>query len=139
MPISQAPTYNSAFHHAEFVGKRYVCKVAADLSFDEVLKPSFWTHVGQMLRQWDHIEIRPEDCSYVADLVVVEAGPLFAKVALVSKTKLEVKAEDPAALTVEFVGGKHRVRRGSDVMKDGFATKKDAERWIEDYAPKKAA
>lgn len=139
MPISQAPMYNSSFFHEEFVSKRYVCKVPADLSFDEVLKPSFWTHVGQMLRQWDHIEIRPDDSAYVAEVVVVEAGPMFAKVALVSKTKLEVKVEDLSTLTVEFVGGKHRVRRGSDVMKDGFATKKDAERWIEDYAGRKAA
>lgn len=133
MPISQAPQYNSTFFHAQFVGERYVCKVPADLAFDEVLKPAFWTHVGARLKPWDHIEVRPEDASYIAQLVVIEAGPLFAKVALVSKTALEAKADDASALTVEFVGGKHRVRRGSDVMKDGFATKKDAQRWVDDY------
>lgn len=139
MTISQAPQYNNTFFYSEFVSKRYVCKVPAELSFDEVLKPSFWTHVGQMLKPWDRIEVRPEDLSYIAEVVVVEAGPLFAKVALVDKRALEVKSEDASALTIEFVGGKHRVRRGSDVMKGDFATKKDAQRWVDDFVGTKAA
>lgn len=136
MPISQAPLYNSTFFHSEFVGKRYVCKVPADLAFEQVLEPSFWGHVGQMLRPWDRIEVRPEDLSYVAEVIVIESGPLFAKVALVFKTTLEAKTEDVNTLTIEFVGGKHRVRRGPDVMKGDFATKKDAQRWIDDYVAK---
>jgi hypothetical protein len=139
MPISQAPMYNTSFFYAEYVGKRYVCKVPADLSFDEVLKPAFWTHVGQMLKPWDRIEVRPEDLAYVAELVVVDAGPMFAKVALLSKQALEVKSEAAGALEIEFAAGKHRVRRGSDVLKDGFATKKDAQRWVDDYLSAKAA
>lgn len=139
MPISQAPQYNGTFFHAEFVQKAYVCRVPPELAFDEVLKPSFWTHVGHMLRPGDEIKVLSTDLSYVARLIVVEAGSLFAKVALESKQALEVKSEDASALTVEFVGGKHRVRRGSDVMKGDFATKKDAQRWIEDYVSAKAA
>ena len=139
MPISQAPQLNSTFFHAEFVQKRYVCKIPADLTFDEVLKPAFWTHVGQLLRQWDRIEVRPEDATYVAELVVIDAGPLFAKVALVAKKALEVKSDDAASLLIEPVGGKFRVRRGADVMKDSLATRKDAQRWIDDYTSAKAA
>lgn len=139
MPISQAPTYNSTFFYSEFVSKRYVCKVPADLAFEKVLEPSFWSHVGQMLKQWDRIEVRPEDASYVAELTVIEAGPLFAKVALVFKQSLEAKSDDASTLSIEPVGGKFRVRRGPDVMKDGFAIRKDAQRWIDDYTAKDKA
>lgn len=139
MPISQAPQYNNTFFHYEFVSKRYVCKVPAELAFEQVLEPSFWAHVGQMLRPWDRIEVRPEDASYIAELTVIEAGQLFAKVALVFKQTLETKSDDASLLTIEFVGGKHRVRRGPDVMKGDFATKKDAQRWIDDYTAKDKA
>lgn len=133
MSISQAPQLNGNFFYAEYVAKRYVCTIPSDLSFDEVLEPSFWTHVGYLLRQWDRIEVRPDGAAYVAELAVISAGPLFAKVAVVSKQDLAPRVDDAGKLSVEQVGKTFRVRRGRDVMKEGLDTRKEADRWIEDY------
>jgi hypothetical protein len=138
MTISQSPRYNTDFFYAQYKGNRFVYEAPADLSFDEILKPSFWAHVASQLRQWDVIEVRPAGAVYKAELVVVEAGHLFAKVALDRKIALEAKSEDVKTLDIEQVGNKFRIRRGSDVMKDGLATKKEAERWIEDHTSKAA-
>jgi len=133
MPISQAPRFNVEMFRTEHRYCRYEVEVDAALSFDEVLKPGFWAHVGSMLRARDTIEVWPKDNSWMAELRVIEAGPMFAKVALITKKQLESKADD--ALEIESLdNGKFRVRRGPDIMKDGFASKKDAQRWIDDYA-----
>lgn len=111
---------------------RYEVEVPVDLSFDEVLKPSFWAHVGSILRPRDVIELWPKDNSWMAELRVIESGPMFAKVALITKKALVTKADD--GLEIESLqNGKFRVRRGNDIMKDGLASKKDAQRWIDDY------
>jgi hypothetical protein len=134
MPISQAPRLNTSFFYAEFQSKRYVCTIPADLKFEEVLKPSFWTHVGSMLKPWDRIEVRPDDVSFIAELVVVDAGQMYAKVALLEKKVLDAIVSDADEMTIDPpINGKFRVRRGQDVVKDGLPTKKDAQRWIDDY------
>ena len=141
MSISQSPRFNTDFfmNRTGYKSNEFVYEAPAELSFDEVLKPSFWAHVASYLHQWDEIVVRPQGAPYMAKLVVVEAGHMFAKVALDRKIPLEVKDEDIATLNIEQIGNKFRVRRGPDVMKDNFTTKKDAERWLEDYAGKKAA
>jgi hypothetical protein len=132
MPISQAPRFNVEMFRTEHRHCRYEVEVEVNLSFDEVLKPSFWAHVGSILRARDVIEVWPKDNSWMAELRVIESGPMFAKVALWSKKTMETKADD--ALEVEaLANGKFRVRRGPDIMKEGFASKKDAQRWIDDY------
>lgn len=141
MSISQSPRYNTDFfmNRTGYKSNEFVYEAPADLSFDEVLKPSFWAHVASFLHQWDEIVIRQQGAAYKAILVVVEAGHMFAKVSLDRKVALEAKDEDVTTLDIEQIGNKFRVRRGPDVMKDNLTTKKDAERWIEAYAGKKAA
>jgi hypothetical protein len=139
MSIAQSPRYNTDFFSAQYKSNRFVFEAPYDLSLDEMLKPSFWSHVANQLHQWDVIQIHPQGAAYKAELVVVEAGHLFAKVAVYRMVKLEVKEDDAKTLDIEQIGNKFRVRRGPDVMKDNLATKKDAERWIEDYAGRKAA
>jgi hypothetical protein len=139
MSISQSPRFNTDFFHAQYKSNRFVFEAPSDLSLDEMMKPSFWSHVANQLQQWDVIAIHPRGAAYKAELVVIESGHLFAKVALDRMVKLEVKEDDIKSLDIEQIGNKFRIRRGPDVMKDGLATKKDAERWIEDYAGRKAA
>lgn len=139
MSISQSPRYNSDFFPATHKVNTFVYEAPHDLPFDEMLKPSFWAHVASFMAQWTEIIIHPLGAEYIAELVVVESGHLFAKVALKSKVQLQAHGEDVKALAIEQIGNKFRIRRGPDVMKDGLSTRKDAERWIEDYAGKKAA
>jgi hypothetical protein len=135
MSESQTPArYNNSFHRSEHVEQRYVCKVPPGFPIEKVLEPGYWAHVAHLLKPWDEISIRWDDFSSKARLVVTDVGALYAKVALESMTKLEVKVEDATLLEVEWSGPhtKFRVKRGKDVLKDGFADKKLAQRWIDD-------
>ncbi len=132
-PSQVPPLYNVGLFERERLSMPYVCGVPEGFAFSKVLAPAFWTHVGHILKPWDRIEIRPDDRTYVAEVVVTDAGPNFAKVALLYKTELVAKADDVASLTIDFANGKHRVLRGKEIMKPDFATKRDAERWIADY------
>lgn len=141
MSQSQTPArYNNSFFFAAHVTQQYVCRVPADFKLDDALKPGYWAHVSAYLKAGHVIEIWPDDFAYIARLRVVEVGHLFAKVALEFHQKLELTGDDSSSLEVEWSGPstKYRVRRGRDVLKDGFADKKGAQRWIdEEY--KKAA
>lgn len=136
---TQTPArYNNSFFFAEHVGRRFVCQVPVEqkegFQFQNVLKPGYWAHVAHYMKPWDVIEIRPDDFAYKAELVVIESGHLFAKVALVSKCDLSPQSESAANLEVEWSGPatKWRVKRGRDVLKDGLASKDAGHKWITD-------
>lgn len=139
MSSSYAPRLNAGFKAAQYVIQTHWVEVTEEMPFKDVLEPSFWVHVAQYMRRGDEIVIDARDLSYTAKLKVIEVGELFAKVALISKIDLIAKSEDISALSVESVNGKFRVRRGKDVMKADLATRKDAERWISDYASESKA
>lgn len=132
MPISQAPRFNLDMFMSEQRRTVYLVEVPVDLQFDEILKPSFWAHVGERLRPRDVIEVWPKDNTWRAEFFVIEAGRNFAKVSLREKHEVKTEKDDP--LTIEpLATGKFRVRRGNDVMKEDLASKKEAQRWIDDY------
>lgn len=135
MSQSQTPArFNNSFHFATQLTQNFICKVPAEFNFDEVLKPGYWSHVSSYLKPGHTIEIWPDDFAYIAKLRVIEVGHLFAKVAVEHKQKLELTGDDSANLEVEWSGPhtKYRVRRGKDVLKDSFADKKLAQRWIDE-------
>jgi hypothetical protein len=138
-PSQVPPLYNVGLFERERMSVPYVCGIPDGYAFEKVLAPAFWTHVGHMLKAWDRIEIRPDDRSYLAEVVVTDAGPSFAKVALLYKTDLVAKSDDVGSLSIECINGKFRVLRGKELIKGDLPSKKDAQRWIDDYAPEKAA
>lgn len=101
-----------------------------------LVSEEYWTHVGQKLALWDEIVVRLEDGSAKVRLTVQSAGKRYARVAIESVTELRVgKPSDlraPAGYAVEWSGPhtKFRVRRGADVLRDGFDTEGQANQWL---------
>lgn len=118
---------------------RYAAVVDDGTSVDDLKRPEFWCHVANKLRQTDVIEVLPEDGSFFAELLVLKTGIGFAKVMLLRHVDLEGQETDGDSdlVHVQWKGPhrKHSVIRKSDgeILRDGFATKADAEIFARDY------
>jgi hypothetical protein len=131
------------FKNAEYERVIYQACPENGVSFEDVLQPEFWSHVADKLKPTDRIEVLAEDGSYFAELLVIDAGRLYAKVAVLRFVELassEVPADlagDLAEFKVEFKGPvlKHVVVRQSDkqYVQEGIARKADAEAWIREH------
>jgi hypothetical protein len=133
---------------AEQVRNVWSVTVPNDTHKGDLQRPEFWAHLATMLRPRDRIEVETEDGSYVADLLVLDAGTQYAKMAILREYRLDVvepqsQSAAPAGHKVEWSGRhtKFRVVRESDskVIKDGFATKADAYGWLASYGKALAA
>lgn len=104
--------------------------------FEALMDPAFWAHVSAKLRPRDRLEVEPEDGSFYAELIVLDAGKLYARVAVLLKVDLgsiEVSADFPRELEVKFRGVNQKwcVVRRSDksVLKFGLETSEQAISW----------
>ena len=109
------------------------------VEFKDMLKPEYWAHVGAKLHPGARIEVLAEDNTWFAELFVVACARNWAKVTTLRFVELAESEtpSDPEDLYDTNWGGanaRHRVIRKTDkaVIKDGFATKADAKRWILD-------
>jgi hypothetical protein len=132
------------FKNAEYERTIYQACVEAGVAFEEVQNPAFWGHVGEKLRPNDRIEVIAEDGAYFAELLVISCDRLWAKTAVLRFVELsapDVSAEllSPlaAGYKVDYKGPhkKHVVIRLSDneIVKDGIATKAEANGWVSEH------
>lgn len=142
----------SRFKSAELTRLIYSAVPEAGMPFEDLLKPECWAHVAQLLRPGYRVEVLAEDGSYFAELLVVSAGRLWAKVAVLRKVDLSAVDSEPAnaandaATSVMWSGphSKFRVMRqnaggGKDVLRDGFETREEATAWMADHLKALAA
>lgn len=104
---------------------------------EALMDNAYWAHVSAYLRRGDIIVALPDDNSYYLELLVMDAGKLFAKVfelrcvKISSSQMLNIKVPD--GYEIKFRGPrKWSVLRGKDVLKDDM-DKQVAERWLEDH------
>ncbi len=145
---------------AEYARLRFAITPEPYESLADVLKTEYWVHVAGMLRPQSIIEVVPQDGSYYAELFVHSCDKTFATVRLLRVVVLDEeqmvsaqKAAKEAMATsgkkgekpipeadkgtehyVDWAGPQHkgRVIRTADkqVIKEGFATKKEAYIWM---------
>lgn len=89
------------------------------VTLDDVLSPSYWAHVGRKLRPDDHIWVKPVDRSFVALLLVLDATPNAASLAVLHKFGIDNvgEADIPDAGHMVRWGGpkaRYQVVRKSD-------------------------
>ena len=108
-----------------------------DTPFESILDPKYWAHVSWQFKPRDRIEVDAEDGSYFAELIVLDAGRLFAKVAVLRKhefAKADVTGEEDSGFEVKWAGrhSKWRVIRKADkaVLKEGFEDKQAGLVWV---------
>ena len=105
----------------------------------DFLQPEFYAHVAKDMRPMDHVEIRTDDGTYWAELLVTEAAANWAKVHLLREAKLQPAGDQPTdkRFRIEWKGPhlKHCVIRAKDssVIHSGDALRKDSMTWLEDY------
>lgn len=133
---------------AEQVRNVWGVTVPNETTKEDLLNSGFWAHVSRQFNPRDKVEVETEDGAYEAVLRVLDSGPNYARMAILSETQLEV-VEPSSALpstagyTVGWSGRhtKWRVVRENDkrVMRDGFVTKSDANAWLAGHAKALAA
>lgn len=140
------------FKSAEFRRNIWDAIPEAGTPFDDLLKPEYWAHVAANLRPWDRIEVRAEDGSYYAELLVRDAGRLWAKVECLRKHDLgadtgqvpDVVADVTYSVQWRGPHSKHAVMRergngAKEVLRDQFETREAAEAWKADHMKAMAA
>jgi hypothetical protein len=115
----------------------YAVVLPGDISLEDTLEPSFWSHINAhtppKLRQHDTIRVIPEDGSYFAELIVLQAGKGFAQVKLLRHLELDVSPEVSELRLVDVVwrgpAVKFAIERKKDGvrLKQGFTSRADAE------------
>lgn len=131
------------FKLAQYDRNEYVLNVPQGVEIEDCTQPEFWAHIANKLRPYDHIEVRAEDGSWVAELLVLGCDRNWAKVHVMSKTDLvnmKLAFVNDAAIVPEWSGPqtKWRVKRVSDneILQAGLSTKDESIAWIRNYEDK---
>lgn len=128
----------------EFKKTHYVANAELGVTPDDLLKPQFWAHVSGKLKPLDTVEVRAEDGSFYAELLVRDKGRGFAKVVFLPGYPLMFS--DIVDIPAMDVGGeyeivwkgpqnKFRVVRKTDnhTMKEGFTDKESGRKWVVEH------
>ncbi len=134
------------FQGAEFARMNYVYTVEAGTPYDALFEPSYWAHVAgdRQIRAFDIFEIRPDEGTYFAELLVIEVDRASVRVLEIrhvdlTKAKKSAPLNAAAGLFVQWAGphDKFRVVRppskpgeSNAVMKSGFVDKDSAQAWL---------
>lgn len=141
----------SNFKQAEFMRNVWCAVPEKDTPFDALLDPQYWAHVSALIKRGDRIEILAIDSSYFAELLVLDAGRLFAKVKVlrhilleqvVTAEQVETQSPIPEGYDVKWADrAKWRVTRKVDkaTLHDGCETRADALVWLDEHLRKLAA
>lgn len=130
------PIIQSRHTLTEVVSSRHSISPEAGTPFEDVLKPGYYSNIAHKLRPTDIIEVRPEEGSYYAELIVWGAGKSHANVSVVKHVERpeNMTTKIIEGFEVEFRAGPamYRVIRTSDQkeIKSGFANPDDATDWL---------
>lgn len=130
----------SRFAEAQYGQRVWLYTMRAGETIDEVKREGFLKNLSGKINLGDEIKVRSADLTYHALLVVIASDHVAARVEL--RTQWEAKHEpadrkeyDADGYTIEDTGDVLRrlaVMRKADgkLMRDGFATRQDAQHYI---------
>ena len=137
------------FHGAEFKRQVWVVDVEQSTQQNDIMNPAFWGNVSNQMGQFDRIEVRCEDGSWLAELLVLESGNNYARVKCLSCIELEDHEVEQTAAPAEvgyevFYRGTHHkwaVKRLSDneVIHNGESSRAAAHAWVSEHLKAVAA
>lgn len=128
--MSLIPTH---FALAEFKRSQHHALIPTGIKLEELAKPEFWAHVAALVKPFDRIEVRADDGSFWAELLVTKvdkASVSTRPIQFVDLRPAPSKIEAPAASFVTKFRGprKWSVLRVVDqaVLAEDLATEDDA-------------
>lgn len=122
----------SKFSLASYATNDWSVTLEQSIPYERLFEPDFWSHVARKMRIGDIVRVHSEDTTFYAELYVVAAHRLAAKVVEMRRVDLapalQVSA-DASPLTVKFRGphARYCLMRGEHVVQAGFQTAEDAE------------
>lgn len=132
------------FMLAETARNEWVFNAELNTQPEQLTDPAYWSHVSQKLRPYDRIEVRVDDGTWFAELVVLEAARNWATVRMLNVYRLDTQdisqtrvAQIKDQYRVEWKGPQNKfcVIRVKDAqyLHKGAETRKVAEQWLENY------
>lgn len=132
--------HDGRFANAEFERSTWVITAEEGTIPDDVLNPDYYAHVAAKLRPYDHIEIRANDGTWLAQLLVLDVSRLWAKVHrlhLHTLTTVDVSQSNLERALPYYVQhkGPHDkwvvIRRSdSQAVSTGHGTPEEAHNWM---------
>lgn len=138
------------FNEAGFHRHVWVARPDYGVLLADVLKSEYWANVSSSLKPGAKIEVQPEGLTYYAELIVLDAGPNWANVKVTQFVDLveEQAPREQAPIRMGSTVGAYQVRRSGawfqvvrgdkEVIKTGFRSISDAEKWATDNLGVKA-
>jgi hypothetical protein len=135
-------------NQAEYVRSVFAVTLPYGTPFDDIKNPAFWAHTAAKLHPTDRIEVVDEEGTYFAEVMVISCARNWAKVSILRFHELSESipnAKDDASADIQDKLGEYtvdwtqntraRVIRKSDreVIKENFASKADATKWLASY------
>ena len=125
---------------AEYERQEWIANAEHGHTVEDLMVPGYWAHMAAQMNPYDHIEVRAEDGSWIADLIVIQVDRNWAKVMLRAKFDLvaaEALPSGQAQHKVEWKGPQHRfcvIRLSDSVSVRGeFKTKEEAISWMREH------
>ena len=127
---------------AEYERQDWVVNAADGTTIEDIQDPAYWALIASQFKPYDHIEVRSEDGTWIAELVVMGCDRTWARVHLKNVFKLtsaDVAMTQAASIKHEVFwrGPQHKwaVKRLSDneVLRNECPTRDEAEKWLKEY------
>jgi hypothetical protein len=108
---------------------------------EHVLQPGYWANMASKMKPYDHVEVRVDDSTWLAHLLVLEAGRNWARVMVLAKWRLDgadvaqsIVAEE---FKIEFKGPQLKWcvirKRDAAYMSQQHRERSQAEDWLRSY------
>lgn len=143
------------FHMAEHQRMLYVVQADIGTELADLLNPGYWANFAGRLRPWDRIEVRADDGSWYAEVMVLDCSRNWAKVHVLRHERLtdgktsQIQTERLAAVQAVLATHEviHRGPRGWSVVRrndraviqEGLNSKEDATDWLATFANRNLA
>lgn len=126
--------------NAEFEQTRWIVNAEMGTTIEDVLKPDYLGHVSDSMKPYDHVEVRMDDGSWIAEMIVTACDRNWARVHLLWHEQLVLDTATPMASVkyeVDWKGPQHQwcVSRKSDgaKLKTGYGSKDAAIGWLREH------
>ena len=128
---------------AEFERVIHTAAPAVGHTMEHMLTPAYWAHVAPKLKPWDRVEVRAEDGTFYAELLVLACDRTWARMHVLRWDDLSTQdvslteaSQASASYEVKFTPNLrwHVIRKlDRQVMHKEAQTRADAELWLREH------
>lgn len=127
----------------DFVRNLWVVTAEQGTTKEDILTPSYWSHVASQFRPYDRIEVRVDDGTYFAELLILSCDRTWAKVKELSFNSLTTSdvsqtqaSEEMAEFDIQWKGPVNKwsvIRKSDDAVIKNKMEKEEAGKFLIGY------